>query len=142
MRNDIEPSPQQLEKLNRLIESGPFEVHVALTFPLDKAADAHRELDKHFWANRPCVRHFSEGPVTIVLVEDICPAISGHEQIQQTIVVEIASGAAGKEALVIDDVRLSDLREGGLPASLLVLLRSIGKAFPTRMRVTTSASRL
>ena len=45
---DIEPSPQQLEKLNRLIESGPFEVHVAHVFPLDKAADAHRELDKHY----------------------------------------------------------------------------------------------
>lgn len=45
---NIEPSPQQIEKLNRLIESGPFEVHVARTFPLDKAADAHRELDKHY----------------------------------------------------------------------------------------------
>ncbi len=45
---DIEPSPQQIEKLNRLIESGPFEVHVARTFPLDQAADAHRELDKHY----------------------------------------------------------------------------------------------
>jgi NADPH:quinone reductase-like Zn-dependent oxidoreductase len=45
---DIEPSPEQIEKLNRLIEAGPFEVHVARTFPLDKAADAHRELDKHF----------------------------------------------------------------------------------------------
>lgn len=45
---NVEPTPQQSEKLNRLIESGPFEVHVARTFPLDKAADAHRELDKHF----------------------------------------------------------------------------------------------
>ena len=45
---DIEPSPEQIEKLNRLIESGPFEVHIARTFPLDKAADAHRELDKHY----------------------------------------------------------------------------------------------
>jgi NADPH:quinone reductase len=45
---DIEPSPQQMEKLNRLIESGPFEVHVARTFPLDQAAEAHRELDKHY----------------------------------------------------------------------------------------------
>jgi NADPH:quinone reductase len=45
---DIEPTPQQIEKLNRLIESGPFEVHVSRTFPLDKAGDAHRELDKHF----------------------------------------------------------------------------------------------
>src|SRR4029077_16596743 len=45
---DIEPTPQQIEKLNRLIESGPFEVHVARTFPPDKAADPHRELDKHY----------------------------------------------------------------------------------------------
>jgi len=45
---DVEPNPQQIEKLNRLIDSGPFEVHVARTFPLDKAADAHRELDKHY----------------------------------------------------------------------------------------------
>ncbi len=45
---DLEPSPEQIEKLNRLVESGPFEVHVARTFPLEKAADAHRELDKHF----------------------------------------------------------------------------------------------
>ena len=45
---DIEPTPEQIERLNRLIESGPFEVHVARTFPLDRAADAHRELDKHY----------------------------------------------------------------------------------------------
>ena len=45
---DGEPNPQQIEKLNRLIESGPFEVHVARTFPLDKAAEAHRELGKHY----------------------------------------------------------------------------------------------
>ena len=45
---NVEPSPEQIERLNRLIESGPFEVHVARTFPLDHAADAHRELDKHY----------------------------------------------------------------------------------------------
>jgi len=45
---NVEPSRQQIERLNSLIESGPFEVHVARTFPLDNAADAHRELDKHF----------------------------------------------------------------------------------------------
>jgi len=45
---DMEPSAEQIQQLNRLIESGPFEVHVARTFPLDKAADAHRELDKHY----------------------------------------------------------------------------------------------
>src|SRR5262249_32279950 len=45
---DVEPTQQQIEKLNRLIESGPFEVHIARTFSLDQAAEAHRELDKHF----------------------------------------------------------------------------------------------
>ena len=50
-------APQQLRrdrptggdrKLNRLIDSGPFEVHVARTFPLDQAAEAHRALGEHF----------------------------------------------------------------------------------------------
>jgi NADPH2:quinone reductase len=45
---DMEPSAERIEDLNRLIDSGPFEVHVARTFPLDKAADAHRELDQHY----------------------------------------------------------------------------------------------
>ena len=42
------PIAQAIEKLNRLIEAGPFEVHVARTFPLDQAADAHRALDEHY----------------------------------------------------------------------------------------------
>lgn len=42
------PDPQAIEKLNVLIESGPFEVHIARTFPLDRAADAHRALDTHY----------------------------------------------------------------------------------------------
>jgi NADPH:quinone reductase-like Zn-dependent oxidoreductase len=41
------PDPQAIDRLNRLIESGPFEVHIARTFPLDQAADAHRTLDSH-----------------------------------------------------------------------------------------------
>jgi NADPH:quinone reductase-like Zn-dependent oxidoreductase len=45
---DGRPNPQAIEKLNHLIESGPFEVHVARTFPLEKAADAHRALDNHY----------------------------------------------------------------------------------------------
>lgn len=44
---DGEPDRQAIEKLNRLIEAGPFEVHVARTFPLDRAAEAHRALDEH-----------------------------------------------------------------------------------------------
>jgi len=45
---DGTPSPEAIEKLNRLIEQGPFEVHVARTFPLDRAADAHQALDEHY----------------------------------------------------------------------------------------------
>ena len=45
---DGEPSPAALKKLNKLIEAEPFEVHVARTFPLDQAAEAHRALDEHF----------------------------------------------------------------------------------------------
>ncbi len=39
--------PQVIEKLNSLIESGPFEVHIARIFPLEQAADAHSALDTH-----------------------------------------------------------------------------------------------
>src|SRR5262245_23225835 len=37
-----------IENLNRLIEAGPFEVHVSRTFRPDQAAEAHRALDEHF----------------------------------------------------------------------------------------------
>jgi NADPH2:quinone reductase len=40
--------PETFERLNRLIASGPFEVHVARTFPLEQAAEAHRALDGHY----------------------------------------------------------------------------------------------
>jgi NADPH:quinone reductase len=48
------PDPRAIEKLNQLIESsgppgtGPFEVHVARSFPLDQAAEAHRALEEHY----------------------------------------------------------------------------------------------
>lgn len=45
---DGEPDREAIEKLNRLIEAGPFEVHVARTFSLAQAADAHRALDHHY----------------------------------------------------------------------------------------------
>jgi NADPH2:quinone reductase len=45
---DGEPDPPAIEKLNRLIEAGPFEVHIARTFPLDQAAEAHRTLNTHY----------------------------------------------------------------------------------------------
>jgi NADPH:quinone reductase len=47
LRYDGTPDRQALKKLNRLIESGPFEAHVARIFPLEKAAAAHRALDEH-----------------------------------------------------------------------------------------------
>jgi NADPH:quinone reductase len=46
-RYDGIPDRQAIEKLNRLIESGPFEAHVDRMFSLDQAADAHRALDAH-----------------------------------------------------------------------------------------------
>jgi NADPH:quinone reductase len=48
------PDPQAIQKLNRLIESsggpgsGSFEVHIARSFPLDQAEEAHRALDEHY----------------------------------------------------------------------------------------------
>ncbi len=45
---DGTPSPEAIEKLNQLIETGPFEVHVARTFPLEQASGAHRALDDHY----------------------------------------------------------------------------------------------
>jgi NADPH:quinone reductase-like Zn-dependent oxidoreductase len=43
-----EPARDVIDRLNRLVEQGPFEVHVARTFPLAQAADAHRALDEHY----------------------------------------------------------------------------------------------
>ena len=45
---DGDATPEEIAKLNRLIEETPIEVHVARTFPLDRAADAHRALDEHY----------------------------------------------------------------------------------------------
>lgn len=42
------PDPQAYDRLNRLIEAGPFEAHVAQIFPLERAADAHRALESHY----------------------------------------------------------------------------------------------
>ena len=36
-----------IERLNALIDSGPFEVHVGRTFGLEEAAQAHKALDEH-----------------------------------------------------------------------------------------------
>jgi NADPH:quinone reductase-like Zn-dependent oxidoreductase len=46
---DGTPSREAIRKLNKLIETGgPFDVHVARTFPLDQADEALRALDGHF----------------------------------------------------------------------------------------------
>jgi NADPH:quinone reductase-like Zn-dependent oxidoreductase len=42
------PDAAAIEKLNRLIAAGPFEVHVAQTFPLERATDAQRALETHY----------------------------------------------------------------------------------------------
>ena len=44
---DGENTPELIERLNSLIESGPFEVHVDETFSLEEASKAHAALDKH-----------------------------------------------------------------------------------------------
>ena len=48
LKKDIEAQKAQIDKLNQLIEAGPFEVHVARTFALEQAADAHRALEEHY----------------------------------------------------------------------------------------------
>src|SRR5262245_1757435 len=48
---DGTPDPVAIKKLNQLIETpgaASFEVHVARTFGLDQAAEAHRALDRHY----------------------------------------------------------------------------------------------
>jgi NADPH2:quinone reductase len=45
---DVVVDPNAIVKLNRLIEAGPFEVHVARTFRLDQAAEAHQALGGHY----------------------------------------------------------------------------------------------
>jgi NADPH:quinone reductase-like Zn-dependent oxidoreductase len=45
---DVEINRASINRLNRLIEAGPFHVEVARTFPLEQAAEAHRTLDQHY----------------------------------------------------------------------------------------------
>jgi NADPH:quinone reductase-like Zn-dependent oxidoreductase len=45
---DGQPSPELIRKLNALVEKQPFQVHIARTYPLDRAADALRALDQHY----------------------------------------------------------------------------------------------
>lgn len=39
---------EAIDTLNRLIEAGPFTVHVARTYSLEEVAEAHRALDGHY----------------------------------------------------------------------------------------------
>jgi hypothetical protein len=41
---------ESIDRLNELIDAGPFEVHLGNTFSLDQVADAHRALESHYWA--------------------------------------------------------------------------------------------
>jgi len=42
-----DPDREILERLNKFIDAGPFEIHVYKTFPLDEAGDAQEALEKH-----------------------------------------------------------------------------------------------
>ena len=44
---DGEGGRELIDELNRLIEAGPFEVHVHRVFPLEQAADAQAALEQH-----------------------------------------------------------------------------------------------
>jgi NADPH:quinone reductase-like Zn-dependent oxidoreductase len=47
-RYDGFPTSATIEKLNGLIAAGPFDVHIAQTYPLDKAAEAQEALNEHY----------------------------------------------------------------------------------------------
>jgi NADPH:quinone reductase len=47
-RFDGDPDPAILARLIQRVSAGPFTVHVARSFPLARAADAHRALDEHY----------------------------------------------------------------------------------------------
>jgi len=42
------PDSEIFQRLSRLIEAGPFEVHIARVFPLEQAADAQRAPESHY----------------------------------------------------------------------------------------------
>lgn len=44
---DGEGGREAMERLNELIEAGPFEVHVDRIFPLEQAAEAQASLEEH-----------------------------------------------------------------------------------------------
>jgi NADPH:quinone reductase-like Zn-dependent oxidoreductase len=44
---DGEPGSALIDRLNTLIESGPFAVHVDRTYRLEEASQAHKALNEH-----------------------------------------------------------------------------------------------
>jgi NADPH:quinone reductase-like Zn-dependent oxidoreductase len=44
---DGRSEPELFERLNQLIEMGPFTVHIGAKFALDQAAEAHRAVERH-----------------------------------------------------------------------------------------------
>ena len=42
------PKEGTIDRLTRLIDQAPFDVHIAQTFRLEEAARAHEALHKHF----------------------------------------------------------------------------------------------
>jgi NADPH:quinone reductase-like Zn-dependent oxidoreductase len=43
-----DPDHEIIQRFNRIVQSGPFTVHVARVFPLDQTAEAHRALEEHY----------------------------------------------------------------------------------------------
>lgn len=43
-----EPDADILSRLNGWIDRGPVQAHIAQTFPLERAAEAHRALEDHY----------------------------------------------------------------------------------------------
>lgn len=53
---DGDRSAQALERLNEIIDTGAFAVHLARTFPFSEARDAHAALESHFIGKIALVR--------------------------------------------------------------------------------------
>jgi NADPH:quinone reductase-like Zn-dependent oxidoreductase len=44
---NADPDPDVMERLNRLVERGPFEVHVGEVFPIEEVASAEEVVGRH-----------------------------------------------------------------------------------------------
>lgn len=45
---NMKSEPEIYKKLNSLIEKHPIDIHIARSFPLEQAAEAHKQLDEHY----------------------------------------------------------------------------------------------